>query len=384
MKYLPFALILLLACSKSQQSDVELKKAELKKLKQIYSETKAKIEELEQELSRMEKKEPKEGLRLVEAMQLKPTTFEHFFEVQGNVKSEQNVMVMPESQGVIQEILVDEGQNVKKGQVLARLDNELIRRNLEQVEKSYELAKAIFEKQENLYKQKIGTEVQYLQAKNNKETLEKNIETLKTQLNKSVIVSPIDGVVDEIFQNKGEMAVGGMMGVPFARIINLSSVEVTADISENYLRYVHKGDTVRIEFPSVGIEMPVRIDQVGQYINPENRTFKITMKIPNRENLLRPNILAVLRLRDFQRKNAVVVPSQYIQKSTSGQKFIYVVERNGQDDIVKKVNIKTGLTYKEMTMIEEGLEANAMIVTRGYNEVINGERVNVVNVLSSK
>jgi RND family efflux transporter MFP subunit len=378
--YILFCLVVA-ACGSTQTDDSKAEKLreKLKALKKTYTETKAEIEEIEIELASLEKKGPKDGLRLVESLRLSPQLFEHYFEVQGNVKSQKNVLVVPESQGVILERLVEEGQAVSKGQVLARLDNELIRRNLEQVEKSYELAKELFVKQENLYKQKIGTEVQYLQAKNNKESLEKNIELLRTQLNKSNIVSPIDGVVDEIFQNKGEMAI---MGNPFARVVDLSSVEVTAEIAENYLRQVKKGDSVKVSFPAINLEMPVRIERVGQFINPENRTFKISMKIQNNDNLLKPNTLALLKIRDFQKRNAVVVPSQYIQKSTSGQKFIYILIQEGDADVVKKVAISTGMTYREMTMIESGLQADAVIVTKGYSEVINGEKVNVMNALS--
>ncbi len=377
------SLLAIAACGgkPSDNPEADALREELKTLKKNYTETKARIEEVENQLMALENKGPKDGLRLVEVLQLSPKKFEHFFEVQGNVKSEKNVLVMPESQGVIIERLVEEGQPVAKGQALARLDAEIIRRNLEQLQTSYELAKTLFEKQENLYKQKIGTEVQYLQAKNNKESLEKNIETLRTQLNKTTIVSPIDGIVDEIFQNKGEMA---MMGSPFARVVDLSSIEVTADIAETYSRQVKKGDTVLLSFPAVGLEMPVRIEKVGQFINPENRTFKISMKIQNKDNLLRPNTLAVLKVRDYQKRNAIVVPSQYIQKSTSGQKFIYTIAKEGEHDVVKKAVVNVGMTYQEMTLVESGLEPNSIIVTKGYSEVINDEKVNIVNALTLK
>jgi RND family efflux transporter MFP subunit len=294
--------------------------------------------------------------------------------VQGNVESEQNVLVQPEMSGTIIKKFVEEGQDIAKGQPIAELDVEPLKRQIEELEKRIELAQTFYERQANLWNQKIGTEIQYLQAKNNLESLQKSLDVLKANKDKAVVRAPISGTVDNFLANVGEMANPAM---PFCRIVNLASVKIEAEVSETYIKSVKKGDIVKVSFPNLNLEMPVKIEQIGQFINPQNRTFKIKMGINNQDRSLRPNSMAVVKIKNFDKANSVVVPTQIIQQTTEGKSFLFVVRQENGKNIIKKLNITTGMSYQGNTLVEEGLQAGDLVVIKGYNEVIDGEEVGV-------
>ncbi|MCS7004206.1 MAG: efflux RND transporter periplasmic adaptor subunit [Cytophagales bacterium] len=356
-------------------ADLEGKKALLIDYKKQMADLKTKIEQLEADIRAIEKPNPKAGLKLVETQTLVDTTFQHFIDVQGNVESEMNVLVNPEISGILLRKAVKEGQSVKKGQLLAEIDAESIRKNIAELEKSLELAQIAYERQTNLWNQKIGTEMQYLQAKNTKERLEKSLESAKTMLRKASVVSPIDGVVEAFALNVGEMA---NPAIPLCRIVNLKQVDVVADVSETYAKVVRKGDKVDILFPAIGTKVTAYISMVGQYIKPDNRTFKIEIQIPNPDEYLKPNTLAIVRINDFTQKNAIVVPSNIVQKSTDGTKFVYVVRSEQGNDVVRKINVEVGKSYDEKTHILSGLKVGDKIITKGYTEIVDGEIVNAL------
>ncbi len=347
----------------------------LEQYRQQAADLQSKIQKLEQEITADDSYDPKANLRRVEMMTLNPTLFEHFIEIQGDVKSDKNLTVTPELPGLVVKRYVEEGQAVSKGQILAELDAEIARKNIEEMETRLSLAETVFQRQQNLWNQKIGSEVQYLQAKNNKEAIEKSIESAKSQLGKAFVRAPIDGIVDQFFINTGEMASPGM---PLARVVNLSQVEITAEISEAYTLSVRKGDSVTVRFPAIAQEKRLPIAVVGQFINPQNRTFRIEMQARNTDGMLKPNTMAVVQIRDFAQDKAVVVPSYLIQQATDGSRFIYAVRPEGSLHKVEKRAITIGKSYKGFTMIEEGLAPSEFVVTKGYNEVIDGEEVNVV------
>lgn len=352
----------------------EGKKKQLEEYKKQYADLKAKIDALENELREKDGIANKVNLKLIETQPVVQKDFAHFIEVQGNVESDKNVSVAPEMNGIILRINVERGQAVSQGQVIAEIDAEPIRKNISELETRLELAKTMFERQENLWRQQIGSEMQYLQAKNSKESLERSLEGLKAQLKKAYVKAPISGVVDELFMKQGEMANPAM---PLARVVNLSEVQIKADVSEAYVPNVRKGDEVVVSFPSLQKEMPVRISNVGQFIEPANRTFKVEMKLANKDGFLKPNTLAVVKIKDFGQKNAIVIPTFLIQQSTNGQEFVFVVRQNEKKNTVAKVLIKTGKSYGGETLVTEGLQAGDILVSKGYNEVIDGEEVNI-------
>lgn len=362
------------ACGEDANT-IEAKKKQLEKHKEELVTLKSQIEKLENELAKETSVDEKANLRRVTTLKVLKSAFAHFVEVPGDVSSDQNVMVAPEMSGVVVKTYVEEGDYVTRGQKIAALDVEVIKKQIEEVKTGLSLAQTLYEKQERIWKQNIGSEVQYLQAKNNVESLTKKLESLNTQLSKGVVVAPISGTIDEIFPNKGEMA---PVGQPLARIMNLNIVDISAEVSEAYSRSLEKGDTVLVKFPMLEMEKELIIDNIGQYINPKNRTFKILMKMDNRKEHLKPNTMAMVKIKDYATTDVISVPTNLVQHSTDGTTFMYVVEPKGGKDIVKKVSVKTGRSYAGYTMIESGLNDGVTIVNKGYSEVINGEEVNVV------
>lgn len=363
------AALLLTGCG---EQTIEEKKEQLATYKKELADLKSKINDLEKEITSVNGEEDKKELKLVEYQQVKTVSFNHFIEVPGEVKSDKNVMVNPEISGVILKRSFEEGAYVKKGQIIAVLNAEILKSNIQEVETRLSLATSIFERQENLWKQNIGSEVQYLQAKNQKEILEKNLETLNTQLSDAFVKAPISGTLDEFFMNTGEMA---SPQAPIARIVNLSSVEVSADVSETYIKHVSRGDKVTVSFTAIGEEMNLPISAVGQFINPQNRTFKILMKAPNKQGYLKPNTLAMVKINDYTLEDALTVPSNLIQRSTNGDAFLYILEQKENKGFAKKVVVETGRTYDGNTVILSGIQAGAKVIFKGYSEVVDGEEV---------
>jgi membrane fusion protein, multidrug efflux system len=308
--------------------------------------------------------------KLVELLPIEKADFAHFIEVQGTVETDQNINVMPEMQGIIKSVLVKEGQSVSAGQVIATVDQSLLQTQIIELETRLDFAQTLYEKRQNLWKQNIGSEIEYLQAKNQKETLEKNLSTLKTQMGKANVVAPIAGVIDAVFAKQGEMASPAM---PMFRVINLSQVKVVADVSEAYLASVKKGDEVLVSMPAMGVERKEKINFISQSINPSNRTFKVQIDISNTEGLFKPNAVATVKINDFLQKEAVTVPSQLVQLGTDGNKFLYIARKEQDRKVAKKVLVETGISYEGKTLITQGLDGSEELILKGYNEVIDGD-----------
>ncbi|WP_027002037.1 efflux RND transporter periplasmic adaptor subunit [Hugenholtzia roseola] len=342
----------------------------------LLAEKKKALVTLQQEIAALEREvgagaeEKTQTRKLVELLPLAKTEFLHFIEVQGTVESDQNINVMPEMQGVIKSVLVKEGQNVSAGQTIAILDQSLLQTQIAELETRLELANTLFEKRQNLWKQNIGSEIEYLQAKNQKESLEKNILALKTQMGKAVVTAPISGVIDAVFAKQGE--IGSPMS-PMVRIVNLSQVTVTAEVSEAYLADVNKGDEVTVSMPAMNVEQKEKISFVSQAINPTNRTFTIQIDINNKDGNFKPNAVTTVKINDFTQKDAVVVPTNVVQLGTDGNKFLYIAEKQGSEMLAKKVVVETGISYDGQTLIKSGLTGSEQVIVKGYNEVITGD-----------
>lgn len=381
LSFWPLIALLVVACGGGpDETSLEGKQQKLEQLRQEYARIRSEISRLEAEINATGAVDPLAGLKKIEVMRLSPRTFNHFLEVPGDVQSRRNVMVNPELSGIILRKYAEKGDRVTAGQTIVEIDADLVRKNMQEVETRLELANALYERQANLWRQKVGSEVQYLQAKNNKESLERSLETLRTQLSKAVVRAPISGTLDDFFMNVGEMATPA---APICRIVNTEEVEVIADVSESYLSSVRKGDSVSVIFESLGLERRAVISSVGQLINPGNRTFRIEMKLANRDGMLRPNIMAIVRINDFTRPNALSAPSYLIQRATNGDKFLYKVVQEDGSMVVKRTVLKTGRSYKGETLVEEGLTAGDLLIMKGFNEVVDGEKVNVLNAATA-
>jgi len=370
MKKILFVLttmLILAACSGTKVEDEATKRARLQELKQQVHDIEQQITALEKELTTTTEKE----VIKIKAVSVAPQKFEHFIEVTGTVEADEDVNVAAETAGVIDEVLVTEGQNVRKGQVLARINTDVLDRSVDELEVQLDLAKTNYERQKNLWDQNIGSEMEYLQAKNNKESLEKRIESLKTQINLAEIKSPSDGVVDVVYQKKGNI---GSPQTPFAKVVNISHLKIYGDVSESYLTKVHTGDKVLVRFPALNSELEARINQIGNMIDPNNRTFRIRINLDNPDKTIKPNLISVLRLRDYVNENAIVVPALYIKEDFSGH-YTYVVEKNGADSVARKIYVTPGVSDNNLTEVKEGLQEGMLVVSEGYNQISDGTLV---------
>ena len=363
--------VLLGGCGAENPADKkEMRKEQLEEYKSQMNELKKKIADLEAEMGAG----PSVNSVNVETSELRPKRFEQFIEAIGSVSTDQNIIVNPETGGIIESILISEGDNVQKGQILARLKTESIRQSIEEVKINLELATNLYKRRKNLWEQNIGSEVEYLQAKAKMNSLEKKLDNLQAQLEMSVIKAPIDGVVDDLMQKKGEMA---GPAIPFLRLVNLEKVYITTDVSEKYLNAINPGDSVTIHFPVPDIEKRGTIFRTSAVIDPDSRTFGIRVNLENEDNALRPNLMGELKMRISEIPNALVVPSLLVKKDFNGE-FIFVATKNQNNrQIAEKRYITTTIKDNNKTVVSEGLEPGDQIITSGFAQVTEGTPLNI-------
>ena len=305
----------------------------------------------------------------VKEMQL--VTFRHYIEVQGHVDGEENLGISARSMGAVEEVNVSMGDKVSKGEILARLDDDVLQQNLNQLESNYQFASEMYEKQKNLWDKKIGSEVQYLTAKNNKESLENNIKTLKDQIEMTRIKSPINGTVEYVGVKIGQSVAPG---VPIFRVINFSSVKVVAEISEFYSSRVNQGDEAEIEFPDLDKKITAKITSASKYINPQNRTFEIEVRLNPEASHFKANMVAIVRINDYKSDNAIVVPINLIQNDNEG-KYVMLAVNSNTNPTAKKVRVDIGESYNGLVEITGGLEPGDDLITAGQVNLQDGEAI---------
>ena len=306
----------------------------------------------------------------VTTIDLKPTNFSHYFTVQGVVEADKNAQLFPEASGKVTSILVKEGEMVTKGQTLMTMDSRIVAEQINELKTRLTLAKTMYEKQEALWSKEIGSEIQYLQAKNNYESLESNLDALQSQQALYTVSAPFSGEVDEITPKIGEMA-NPMMAA--FRLINMNDVYVKADVTEMYMSKIKAGDSVIVSFPSINYSVNTTITRLGNFINPNNRTFKVKLGLPNSKQVLKPNMLGELNIRDYHSKKSVVIATSMIQMTPSGQEFVYIVEGG----IAKKVEITTGINYEGQIEVLSGLSGTETLIDKGARSVKDGDEVDV-------
>lgn len=361
---------LLWACGGAASGDLEARKKKLDKYKSQLQELELKIAELEKEIALMDTT-GSSGLktRLVKVDTLKGAQFVHYIDIQGTIDSDENIMVSPEMPGVITAIHVKEGDRVSRGTLLANMDASALSNTLEEVKTSLALATTAYEKQKRLWDQNIGSEIQYLQAKTQKESLENRVKTIEAQIAMTRMKSPIAGTVDAVNVKIGEMANPGMSGI---RVVNLDKVKVKAMVSDNYIANIRKGDDVLIELPDIGKVISSKISFVGQVINQQNRSFAIEVNLDNKEKMLRPNMIAKLKINDQKLEDVLVVSSNLIQRAGK-QRFIMVAVNENGKYVARKREVTTGSEYDGKTVITSGLSKGDLIIVSGQNEVVDGQ-----------
>ena len=312
---------------------------------------------------------------LVSVMTLKDTLFNHYLDIQGSVNTKENILIQPEMPGTLVVLNAKAGQHVSKGQLLARVDDGGSSQQVASLETQYQLAKTTFERQKNLWNQKIGSEIQYLQAQTQMLSLQRSVAQAKAMLAKTEIRAPFSGTIDEVFVERGQVVSAGAQGL--MRIVNLNNMYVSTSVPESYIGKLKVGTEVDVFLTSLNKNYKGKVRQVGNFINPNNRSFGIEVSIPNPENLLRPNQVAKLKVIDYTAKNAIVVPTNVIQEDGEGNKFVFVaINSNGKTATAKKVLVSLGKSSDNVTEILTGLSANDIIVTEGVNTISEGMKLN--------
>jgi RND family efflux transporter MFP subunit len=356
----------ILSCSPETEvqeypADLGGKRQLLQEKQKAFSQLTKEIQQLQNEIKDLDP-EAVDSRKLVTTRMMKPEDFVKYVDIQGAVKSADEINISSESGGRITSLLVDEGSYVKKGQLIAKLDLDILVKQKQEIEKAYELAKTVYDKRAALWEKNIGAEIQYLEAKNNKERLEKNLETINSQIAKANVYSPISGVVDRVLLESGELASPGM---PIVQVINTSSVKVVADVPENYLPSIKRGDMVTVMIPALEKELRAKVVLIGRTINPVNRTFTVEVKLPNPTQLLKPNLLATMKIREFEEKNAMIVPLDIIQQEVSGADYVFIVNRKGDELVAEKVYVTIGESYDNNIVVRDGLKEGLELILEG-------------------
>jgi membrane fusion protein (multidrug efflux system) len=372
---LSFLSIILFSCSDKDNNanvDTLIAAKNLPLLKEKRAALQAEITKLDEALAILD---PKKEEALVSVQTLKDTVFTHYLDIQGSINTKENILVQPEFSGNLASLNVKAGQRVTKGQILGRVDDAGLSQQVASLENQYALAKTTFERQKNLWNQKIGSEIQYLQAQTQMISAQRGVAQIKAQLGKTIIRAPFSGTIDEVFVEKGQVVSPSMQGL--MRIVNLGNMYVSTSVPETYIGKLKVGTEVDVFLTSLGKTYKGKVRQIGNFINPNNRSFGIEVSVPNPENLLRPNQVAKLKIIDYMSKESIVVPTNVIQEDGKGNKFVFVVnESKGKTGIAKKVVVEVGKSSDNVTEILSGLSADDIIVTEGMNTISDGMKLN--------
>lgn len=334
------------------------------------------LNQLDQAISKLDtiKKIP-----LITTFQAKAELFNHYLELQGNVQTKQNVIIYPEMSGLLTQVYVTEGQAVSKGQLLARVDDGGMAQQVGQMQIQADLAKTTYERQERLWNQKIGSEIQFLQAKSSYEGQRKVVQQMQSQLAKTGIRAPFSGIVDDIITEQGTVVSAGQSQI--IRIVNLKNMYIETDVPENYISNVTKGKKVVVDFPVLGKTVDATVRQAGNFINPANRTFKVEISVPNKDKSIKPNLTARLKINDYTNETAILIPQSIISENAEGEQYIYVVndKKENNEGIAKRVIIETGKTQGNVIEVLKGIDSGVEIVQEGARSVRDGQPVEVKN-----
>lgn len=371
-------LFLIAACSgnKEENKDLAGKKAELEKLTKERDAIAAKITTLETEIQKMSGNTATEKTKLVEVTELINQDFAHYIELQGKITTENVSYVTPRGMGgQVKSIYVKEGDNVKKGQLLMKLEDGIIQQNIKQVESQLSFAKNIFSRQENLWKEGIGTEVQYLSAKNNVESLDKQLDLVKEQLSTTSVYAQVSGIIEDVNIRVGET----FMGSPMAgiTIVNPSAMKAVVDVPENYVSKIRKGMPVVINVPDLNQSFNSSISLISETINVTSRSFVAESKVGGNGNL-KPNQIAIVKILDHEAKNAIVIPVETVQSDEKG-KYVYVAIQEGNKTVARKRVITIGEFYDELIEVNAGLATGDKLITKGYQGLYDGQLISKTN-----
>ena len=340
-----------------------------------YSRIQEQLKELDQAINQLD---TLKKLPLVTVVTVQDTLYKHYLELQGSVDTKQNLVLYPEFSGVLTRVYVKEGQKVGKGQLLASVDDGGLGQQVAQMEIQSELAKTTFERQKRLWDQKIGSEIQYLQAKSNFEAQEKAVAQMKSQYGKTGIRAPFAGIVDEIISEQGSVVAPGQSRI--MRLVSLNDMYIETEVPERYISDLKKGTEVKVNLPVLGKSLDTKVRQVGNFINPTNRSFKIEVAVPNKEGLIKPNLTAKVRINDYTSDKAILIPQSVISENASGEQYAYIAtgQSGNGEAMAKKVIIKTGRSQGDLIEVLEGIKSGDAIIKEGARRVKDGQAVRIL------
>ena len=391
MKYIYITLIsafVLTSCSQEKQQSKSIDKViesnDLGKIRLKRTEIVAQQQVIAEQLKQLDNKisvlDTTKKVPLITTFKADQSVFNHYLELQGNVSTKQNLVIFPEYNGVLTRVFVKEGQKVNKGQVLAKIDDGGLSQQLAQLQIQEALNKTTFERQARLWDQKIGSEIQYLQAKSQYEAQTQAVNQLKQQLGKTTVRAPFSGTIDDIITDQGSVVGAGTSQL--MRIVNLNNMYIETDVPERYISNVTKNKSVEVEFPILGKTIATKVRQAGNFINPANRTFKVEIEIPNKDQTIKPNLTAKLKINDYTNETALLIPQSIISENAEGEQYIYVVKnKNGNEEgKAERIFIETGKTQGDVIEVLKGIENGAEIIKEGARSVKNGQTVKVINL----
>ncbi|GAA3555788.1 efflux RND transporter periplasmic adaptor subunit [Snuella lapsa] len=350
---------------------IETKRSELKKQQhQIATD----LEKIEAELDKLNNKKV---LPLITTLAIEKEEFNHFLEIQGSVKTKQNIVLYPEFSGTLTSVYVKEGQKVSKGQTLAKIDDGGLSQQLSQAKTQAALAKTTYERQKRLWEQKIGSEIQFLQAETTFKAAQNTVRQLQSQLRKTLIKAPFSGIIDDVITEQGSVVAPGQPAL--LRIVNLDNMYIEAEVPETHLPNVTKDKKVEVSFPVLDKTITTSVRQVGNFINPNNRAFKVEVAVPNKDGDIKPNLTSKLKINDYTNPAAILIPQNIISENSLGEQYVFVVDSIGENNTgkAKKAIITTGKTQGDFIEVLTGLEAGNAVIKDGARSVQDGQEVEI-------
>ncbi len=377
--------LLILSCGKDNAKSIEkiIEEGNLQNLRskrtEIITEQQAitnKLKQLDEAIAALDSVKK---LPLVTTIMAKDTLFNHYLELQGNVETKKNIVLYPEMNGILTKIYVTQGQKVSKGQLLARIDDGGLSQQLSQVEVQAQLAKTTFDRQKRLWEQKIGSEIQFLEAKTNFEAQQNVVSQIKRQLARTTINAPFSGVIDDIITEQGSVVSPGQ--TPVIRIVNLDDMYIETEVPERYISSITTGKDVEVYFPVLGKTITTKIRQVGNYINPNNRSFMVEVGVPSNGGTVKPNLTAKVKINDYTNEKAILIPQSIISENAEGDQYTYVTSDKNTENIAeaRRVIIKTGKTQGDLIEITEGIQNGDAVISEGARSVKDGQKVKILN-----
>ncbi|GAA4276823.1 efflux RND transporter periplasmic adaptor subunit [Aquimarina mytili] len=377
--------LLIISCGQDKTASVEqiIEEANLEALRtkrtEIVTQQQVIADQLKQLDEAIASLDTIKKLPLVTTITAKDTLFNHYLELQGNVETKQNIVLYPEMGGILTKIYVKEGQKVSKGQLLARIDDGGLSQQLSQVEVQAQLAKTTFDRQKRLWEQKIGSEIQFLEAKTNFEAQQNAVNQIKRQLAKTTVNAPFSGVIDDVITEQGSVVSPGQNAI--IRIVNLDNMYIETEVPERYIPNVTIGKKVEVYFPVLGKTINTKIRQVGNYINPNNRSFAVEVGIPSNGGTVKPNLTAKVKINDYTNEKAILIPQSILSENAEGDQYTYVTSGKDAQNIAlaKRVIVKTGKTQGDLIEIIEGINNGDAIINEGARSVKDGQKVKILN-----